>query len=106
MIAMAPVVRATFANASKLVAQVQVLLRVVFVCQWYSSDSDPPGNRRNWLLFSVSKLIVVWVLKKESQMAELTPNMRRSTVRTVAPAFTVKFTEAGGPAAFRTTSST
>src|ERR1051325_5769054 len=106
MIAMAPVVRATFANASKLVAQVQVLLRVVFVCQWYSSDSDPPGNRRNWLLFSVRRLIVVCELKFASQIAEFKPNIRRSTVRTVSPALTFKLTTAGGPDALSWMSST
>src|SRR5438132_1712836 len=91
----APVAVATSANMSVDVDQVQVLFRVVLVAQWYSSEREPPGNRRVWLPFSCRSEVVAAVSKLESQTAALTPNIRASTTRTWLVASTFKWTIAG-----------
>src|SRR6266516_801371 len=102
----AAVAVATCANSSNEVAHCQVLLPVVLDRQWYSSESDPPGNRRAWFPISLRSEIVVGVSNTPSQTAAFTPKCRASTVRIDCAAFTLMFTTEGGGTAVRLMSST
>src|ERR1035437_5188624 len=101
-----PTAVATWAKLVTEVAHCQVLLSVVLVVHWYSSDREPPGKRSAWLPIVVSRFVVVGVSKTPSQTAVLTPKRRASTVRMACEASTVMFTTAGGGSAVNETVST
>src|SRR5436190_17918562 len=102
----AAVALATCANLSNDVAHCQVLFPLVFDCQWYSSEREPPGKRNAWFPISVSNEIVVCVSNTASHTAAFTAKCRASIVRTVCDASTAIFTVDGGGTAVRETSST
>src|SRR5688572_8192265 len=92
----APVVVATWANLSNDVAHVHVLLPLVFVAQWYSFESEPPGKRSARLSMSVSIEMVLGVSNTLSQTAALMPKCRESTLRIVCVASIATLTLEGG----------
>src|SRR5664279_4630972 len=95
MSACAPTLVATWTKLAKDVTHLQVLVRLVSVLQWYSSESEPPGPRSNRVPISWSSEMVSGVSKLMSQMAVFTANHRASTARTAWVALRLKCDSAG-----------
>src|ERR1041385_5184953 len=94
----APIWPARCANRSNEVAQVQVLVKLRFVAQWYSSDSEPPGNLSARTPISLRSDAVPGESKSASQTAALMAKQRASTVRRPWAASTAMATGEGGAA--------
>src|ERR1035437_3116116 len=95
MSACAPTLVATWTKLANEVTHRQVLVRLVSVLQWYSSESEPPGPRSIRVPSSRSSEMVEGVSKLLSQMAVFTANQRASTDRTAWVALRLKCDNAG-----------
>src|ERR1035441_3306578 len=98
MRACAPTLVATWTKLANEVTHRQVLVRLVSVLQWYSSESEPPGQRSIRVPISWSSEMVAGVSKLSSQMAVFTANHRESTDRTACVALRLRCDSAGAGA--------